>query len=112
MHTQIFHLDFTIKKYVATSLTELYQVHSIQLGFAEEHRRIYCEQSLKGHPQGVIELTEYLANHPTINSLCYIPFMMIALLFLYNQEVSLPFNSVELQSFYLSYYMLASWPLS
>jgi len=71
------------------------------LGFAEEHRRLYIEQSLKGNPQRVIELKEYLANHPTINSLCYIPFMMMALLFLYNQEVSLPFNSVELYNHFI-----------
>ena len=44
------------------------------LGFAEEERKLYIEQSLKGHPQKVKELTDYLEN--PINGLCYVPFIM------------------------------------
>ena len=66
------------------------------LGFAEEQRKLFILQQLKEHPQRVAELTEYLASHPTINGLCYVPFTMVALLYLYSQEVSLPVNSVDL----------------
>jgi len=66
------------------------------LGFSEEQRRLFIKQSLKENPKRVTELTEYLASHPTINDLCYIPFTMVALLFLYSQKISLPINSVDL----------------
>ncbi|XP_065918252.1 nucleotide-binding oligomerization domain-containing protein 1-like isoform X2 [Dysidea avara] len=66
------------------------------LGFAEEERKLYIEQSLKEHPQKVKELTEYLESHLTINSLCYVPFIMVALLYIYSQGISLPSNAVDL----------------
>jgi len=65
-------------------------------GFAEEERKLYIEHSLKGYPQKVKELTNYLDSHLTINGLCYVPFIMVALLYLYNQGIPLPSNSVEL----------------
>jgi len=72
------------------------------LGFAEEERKLYIEQSLKGHPQKVKELTDYLNSHLTINGLCYVPFIMVALLYLYSQGIPLPSNSVELYRRFIS----------
>jgi len=66
------------------------------LGFAEEERKLYIEQSLKEYPHKVKELTDYLANHLTINGLCYVPFIMVALLYLYEQGIPLPNNSSDL----------------
>ena len=72
------------------------------LGFAEEERKLYIEQSLKGQPQKVKELTDYLDSHLTINGLCYVPFIMVALLYLYDQGIPLPSNSVELYHRFIS----------
>ena len=66
------------------------------LGFADEERKLFIEQSLKEHSQKVTELTNYLESHLTINSHCYIPFIMVALLYLYNKGTPLARNSVDL----------------
>jgi len=71
------------------------------LGFAEEERKLYIKQSLKGHPQKVKELTQYLETHLTLNGLCYVPFIMVALIYLYDQNVSLPSNSVDLYNHFI-----------
>ena len=65
------------------------------LGLAEEERRLYIEESVKGNPQKVKELTEYLESHFIINNLCYVPFVMAALLYLYEQGVPLPSTSAD-----------------
>ena len=66
------------------------------LGFAEEERKLYIENSMKGQLQKVKELTNYLEDNLTINGLCFIPFNMVILTYLFNQGIPLPSNSVEL----------------
>ena len=66
------------------------------LGFTETEQNQFIQQALKEHPQSIKELTQYLEHHYVISSLCVVPFNMVALLFLYNQEISLPKNSAEL----------------
>ena len=84
------------RPHASVKLREIATVRVDILGFAEEERKLYIEQSLKGNPQKVNELTNYLDSHLTINGLCYIPFIMVALLYLYDQGIPLPNNSVEL----------------
>ena len=71
------------------------------LGFAEEERKLYIEQSLKGQPHAVKELTEYLEGNLTINGLCFIPFNMVILIYLYKQGISLPRNSRQLYDHFI-----------
>ena len=71
------------------------------LGFAEEERIVYIEQSLKGRPQKVKELTEYLKGNLTINGLCFIPFNKVILIYLYKQGISLPSNSTHLYNYFI-----------
>ena len=71
------------------------------LGFAEEERKLYIEQSLKGQPHAIKELTEYLEGNLTINGLCFIPFNMVVLVYLYKQEISLPSNSTQLYNYFI-----------
>jgi len=40
------------------------------LGFTEEERHHYIEQSLKGQSQSIEKLTNYLQDHLTISNLC------------------------------------------
>ena len=71
------------------------------LGFAKEERKLYIEQSLKGQPHAVKELTEYLEDNLTISGLCFIPFNMVILIYLYKQGVPLPSNSTQLYNYFI-----------
>ena len=71
------------------------------LGFSEEERKLYIEQSLKGKPQKVKQLTDYLVANLTINSLCSIPFNIVVLTYLCKQEIPLPNNSTELYNYFI-----------
>ena len=71
------------------------------LGFAKEERKLYIEQSLKEQPHAVKELTEYLEGNLTINGLCFIPFNMVILIYLYKQGIPLPSNSTQLYNYFI-----------
>ncbi|XP_065913507.1 NACHT, LRR and PYD domains-containing protein 10-like isoform X2 [Dysidea avara] len=64
------------------------------LGFTEEDRECFIKQSFNGRPESAKTLLAYLQDHPTINSLCFVPFIMTVLVFLYKHEVVL-FDSVS-----------------
>ena len=68
------------------------------LGFTKEDRMNYITSSLeeKGAP-----LIKYLDSHLTISSLCFIPFNMTMLLWLYKQGVVLPNSSTELYNYFI-----------
>ena len=66
------------------------------LGFTETERRHYIKQALPDQPHKVNELTQYLDQQPSIDSICFIPFNMVILLYLYKLGISLPRNSTEL----------------
>ena len=71
------------------------------LGFTEKEREHYIKQAFKGQPQKVEELLLYIDHHLTISSLCFIPFNMVILLYLYKQGISLPSNSNELYNYFI-----------
>ena len=60
------------------------------LGFTEVEREHYITESMKGQPQKVDELTRYLQGYSTISSLCFIPFNLVVLVYLYKQRIPLP----------------------
>ena len=65
------------------------------LGFTEEDRECFIKESLKGQPRKATTLLEYLKNHPTVSSLCFVPFIMTVLLFLYKQGINLFHSPTE-----------------
>ena len=71
------------------------------LGFAEAEREYYIKESMKGQPQKIDELTQYLQGHSTINSLCFVPFNIAVLVYLYKQEIPLYKNSTELYNYFI-----------
>ena len=71
------------------------------LGFSEIERRQFIQQALQGNQQSIEELTQYLQDHFNIDTLCYIPFHMVILVFLYKQKVILPNNSAELYHLFI-----------
>ena len=71
------------------------------LGFTEKERQYHIQQVLHGQPHKIKELTQYFEHHISIGSLCYVPFNLIVLLYLYKQGISLPKNSTELYSSFI-----------
>ena len=69
------------------------------LGFSEEQRKHYIERSLNDQSQ-IKQLNTYLDQHNIISSLCYLPFNILLLLFLYKQGF-LPNNVTELYSIFI-----------
>ena len=66
------------------------------LGFTEIERQHYIKQALPDQPHKVRQLTEYLYRQPSIDSICFIPFNMVILLYLYKIGIPLPKNCTEL----------------
>ena len=66
------------------------------LGFTETEREHYIKHALLDQPQKIKELTQYLYQRPSVDSLCFIPFNMAILLYLYKLEIPLPNNTTEL----------------
>ena len=71
------------------------------LGFSEQDQQSFIQQSLEKTPQKIPELEKYLKEHSVITSLCFIPFNMTVLLFLFKQELALPSNSTDLYSLFI-----------
>ena len=65
------------------------------LGFAKEEQQAFIKESLKRKPEKIVELENYLDGHPNISSLCYIPFNMVILLWLFKEGIN-PKISTEL----------------
>ena len=66
------------------------------LGFTETEREHYIKQALPDQPDKIEEVTEYLHQQPSVDSICFIPFNMVILLYLYKLGNALPSNSTEL----------------
>ena len=71
------------------------------LGFTRKERQHHVQQALQGQPHKIKELTEYFDHHLTIDSLCFVPFNLVVLLYLYKQGFCLPGNSTELYNYFI-----------
>ena len=66
------------------------------MGFTETEREHYIKQALPDQPHKIEELTQYLHQQPSVDSICFIPFNMVVLPYLYKLGIVLPKNSTEL----------------
>jgi len=71
------------------------------LGFSEEDQTHFIEQSLNGQEEEISRLNKYLTTNPTIASLCFVPFNMTILLFLYKEQANLPTSSSDLYKLFI-----------
>ena len=71
------------------------------LGFTETEREHYIKQALPDQPHKVEELTQYLHQRPSVDSICFSPFNMVVLLYLYKLGIALPQNSTELYNHFI-----------
>jgi len=91
------------RPHVSVTLREQATVKVDILGFTEEERHDYIEQSLRGQPQEIEKLTHYLQNHLTINNLCLVPFNIVILLFLCKIGIPLPSDSSKLYHHFICF---------
>ena len=66
------------------------------LGFTATEREQYISQALSDRPHKVMEVIKYLHQHPSIDSICLMPFNIAVLLYLYKLGIPLPKNSTKL----------------
>jgi len=72
------------------------------LGFTEEEQEQFIEHALKTEPRKITELKQYLKNHLAIRSLCFIPFNMSVVLYMYKHEKSLlPDSSTTMYNYFI-----------
>lgn len=65
------------------------------LGFTEVEQELFIQQALKGQQDKICKLQQYLDHHLTISNLCYVPYNMLVLLYLFSLDC-LPNNATEL----------------
>ena len=71
------------------------------LGFSEEDQTYFIKQSLEEKEKEISHLKKYLTTHPTIASLCFVPFNITILLFLYKEQATLPTRSSDLYKLFI-----------
>ena len=89
------------RPHASVSLRQQATVKVDILGFTEAEREHYIKESMKDQPQKIVELTQYLQAHLTISSLCFVPFNLVVLAYLYKQGFTLPRNSAELYNYFI-----------
>ena len=94
-------LIISSRPHVSVSLREQATVKVNIMGFADDEREDYIKAAMKGYPQKIVELTQYLQSHLTISNLCYVPFNMVVLVYVYKIGIPLPMNSAELYRYFI-----------
>lgn len=70
------------------------------LGFTEIEREKFINESVRG-PSKAKELNEYLNGRLIIDSLCYVPFNLVMLVYLHKQGIDLPNNPTQLYQLFI-----------
>ena len=66
------------------------------LGFTTDCQKLYLESALKSQPYKLQKILSYVDSNPAVSSLCFVPFNMTVLLWLFNIGASLPNSLTEL----------------
>ena len=72
------------------------------LGFTMEQKKQFIKQALKNQTQHITEVTQYIEQNSTISDLCWIPFNMAVLLYLYKHGMLFPNSSAKLCNHFIS----------
>ena len=73
------------------------------LGFTKmEQKKQFLKHALKDHAQHITEVTQYLEQNSAINDLCWIPFNMAVLLYLYRHGILFSNSSTKLHHHFIS----------
>ena len=71
------------------------------LGFTKDDQLLFFQTELKGQPDKLKDLLRYIDNYPNISSLCYSPFNMTILVWLFKLGIPLPNTSTELYNCFI-----------
>ena len=71
------------------------------LGFTETERKHYIKQALPDQPHKIEEFIQYLHQQPFVDSICFTPFNMVILLYLYKLGIRLPKTSTEMYNHFI-----------
>ena len=71
------------------------------LGFTKEDQLDYIQKALPGKPEKVKELLQYCDEHSMIGSLCYIPFNLTVLMYLFKRGIKLPSSCTEIYKYFI-----------
>ena len=71
------------------------------LGFTKTEREHCIEQALLNQPSTIKELTQYLHEQPSVDSICSIPLNMVSLLNLCKHGIALPKNFTKLYHYFI-----------
>ena len=94
-------LVLTSRPHVSAHLHQWFDRRIDILGFTKKDRQNYISSSLEQRTEDISRLIKYLDSHLTISSLCFIPFNMTMLLWLYKQGVVLPNSCTELYNYFI-----------
>ena len=65
-------LVISSRPHASVTLREQATVQVNILGFTKKEQKLYIQQTLKGQPEKIEELTKYLKQHWRVSSLCYV----------------------------------------
>jgi len=88
------HASVSLREQRATVRVEI-------LGFTKAEREHYIKEAMEGQTMKINEVIRYLQDHPTISSLCFVPFNMVVLVYLYKKGIPLPKSSTELYDYFI-----------
>ena len=94
-------LVLTSRPHVSAHLHQWFDRRIDILGFTKKDRQNYISSSLEQKTEDICRLIKYLDSHLSISSLCFIPFNMAMLLWLYKQGVVLPNSCTELYNYFI-----------
>jgi len=94
-------LVVTSRHYASARLHRNFDHRVEILGFTKDDRLNFIHLSLKGRQDDICTVVKYLNGNPIINRLCFIPFNMTILLWLYKLATKLPTNFSELYNYFI-----------
>lgn len=88
--------------HASASLREEATIRVCLLGFEMEQKKQFIKQTFKNQTQKFTEVTQYLEDNPTINNICFVPFNLVVLLYLYNHGVLFSSNLTQLYNYFIT----------
>ena len=94
-------LVITSRHYASARLHRNFDRRVDILGFTKDDRLNFIYLSLKGRQDDICTVLKYLDSNPIIERLCFIPFNMTVLLWLYKLVTKLPTNFSDLYNYFI-----------
>jgi len=94
-------LIISSRPHVSVTLRQQATIRVDILGFTKFELQHYIKMTMMDQLQKIDELTGYLQGQSAISSLCFVPFYIVVLVYLYKQGIPLPRSSAELYNYFI-----------